>query len=125
MAYSNYGAFVYCNNNRREDKEDCELFEEMKAETFAEKCHGVMGDGDIRVKCYKQYNPDIIERQDDGTFQQVEYSCEDYLDFDVCFDYKGYQFVFKSGEPCVATMIEPDGTNWECSYGYCYGAGWE
>ena len=124
MAYSNYGAFVYCNGNRRDDKEDCVLFAEMKANSFADYCHGVMGDGNIRVKCYKQYNPEIFERQEDGTIQQVEYPCEDCFDFDVRFEYKGYKFAFKAGEPCVATMIEPDGTSWECTYDYCYGAGW-
>lgn len=125
MAYSNYGAFVYCNGIRREDKEDCELFDNMVVTSFADYCHGVMGDDNIRVKCYKQYNPEIFERSSDGTVHQIEYPCDDYLEFDISFEYKGYKFNFKSDEPCVATMIEPDGTNWECSYGYAYGAGWE
>lgn len=124
MAYSNYGAFVYCNGDRREDKEDCVLFEDIKATSFADYCHGVMGDGNIRVKCYKQYNPDIYERLADGTIQNVEYPCEDPLEFDVLFGYKGYKFEFRSGKPCVAIMTEPDGTNWECTYDYGYGAGW-
>ena len=54
MAYSNWGAFVYCDGIRREDKEDCTLFEGYPVKSFADYCHGVMGDGDIRVKCYKQ-----------------------------------------------------------------------
>ena len=125
MAYGNWGAFVYCNGTRREDKEDCVLFEGIKISSWADYCHGVMGDGNIRVKCYKQYSPEIFERLADGTIQEVNYPCEDSLDFDVLFEYKGYKFEFVSGKPCVATMIEPDGTKWECSYDYCYGAGWE
>ena len=125
MAYSNYGAFVECNGNRREDKEDCVLFEEIKPESFADYYHGVMGDGNIRVGCYKQYSPDIYERLANGNIQEINYSCEDPLEFDVLFEYKGYKFEFKSGKPCVATMIEPDGTEWECSYDYGYGSGWE
>ena len=67
MAYSNYGAFVYCNGDRREDKEDCVLFEDIKATSFADYYHGVIGDGNIRVGCYKQYNPDIYERLADSS----------------------------------------------------------
>ena len=125
MAYSNYGAFVECNGNRREDKEDCVLFEDINMGLWVDRCHGVMGDGDIRVKCYKQYSPNIFERQADGTIQEVNYPCEDDLNFDVGFEYKGYKFEFISNEPCVAIMIEPGGTYWKCSYGYGYGAGWE
>ena len=60
-----------------------------------------------------------------GTIQKVDYPCEDDFDFYVLFEYKGYKFKFKSGKPCVAIMTEPDGTNWECTYDYGYGAGWE
>ncbi len=35
MAYSDYGAFVFCNNERREDKEDVALFA-TDEETFGE-----------------------------------------------------------------------------------------
>ena len=127
MAYSNWGAFVYCNGVRREDKEDCVLFEGMAKKSLIDYCHGVMGDGAIRVKCFKQYSPEIFEQNSDGTIYEIEYEIEDAdsLEFDVHFEYKGYKFDFKSGDICKATMTEPDGTNWECTYGYCYGAGWE
>ena len=66
MAYGNYGAFVYQNGKRRPDKEDCLLFETdpNPPEDFSDYCHGVMGDGNIRVKCYKQGLPQIYELQD-------------------------------------------------------------
>ena len=105
MAYGNWGSFVYCNGTHREDKEDCVLFENTKATSWADYCHGVMGDGNLRVKCYKSYPPEIFE-------------------FDIHFEYNGYIFDFVSGEPCSATMREPDGTVWQCNYGYEYGAGW-
>ena len=128
MAYSNYGAFVYCNGERRMDKEDCKLFEESEIESWADYCHGAMGDGDIRVKCYKKYLPKIYERQPDGSIIKVlccdENSPEyDEVKFDVVFEYKGYRFEFVSDKPCRAIMIEPDGTTWECDYDYCYGSG--
>lgn len=121
MAYSNWGAFVFCNDIRREDKEDSVLFEGMH-----DYSHGVMGDGAIRVKCFKGYLPEIFEQDSDG-IHKIEYEDEDAdtFEFDVRFEYKDYKFDFKSGDVCKAMMTEPDGTIWECTYGYCYGAGWE
>lgn len=125
MAYSNYGALVYMNGERRQDKEDCALFESSKIESWANYCHGVMGDGKIRVRCYKQYIPEIFELQEDGTEKQIEFDYGDEeFDFNVDFEYNRYKFHFESGEPCTAEMIEPDGTKWECNYDYMYGAGW-
>lgn len=130
MAYSNWGAFVYCEGERRQDKEDAPAFEEIEVKSWADKCHGVLGDGDVRVRCYKNYAPVIFERHSDGTITEVAYRDEDEFDpweFHVDFKYKGYRFEFhESGtyRPCSALMVEPDGTRWECNYGYMYGAGW-
>ena len=130
MAYSNYGAYVYCNNNnRREDKEDVTLFENIKANSFADYCHGILGDGNIRVRCYKQYAPEIFERKDDGSIVEINYYDEyddeiDCFEFSYKFNYKNYSFSFESGKQvCTAIMVEPDGTKWECTYGYEYGSG--
>ena len=124
MAYSNYGAYVYCNGEHRTDKEDCPLFEGQETESYSDLCHGLLGDGDIRVKCYKMGNPMIFEKQFDNTFEQVQYHLPSNK-FEVKFEYKGYKFYFKSGKPNYAEMIEPDGTQWKCEYGYKYGAGWD
>ena len=145
MAYSDYGAFVYCNGVRREDKEDVALFatDEETFGTASENIpsgarlwvamahdrsirlyHGVMGDGSIRVACYKQGSPAIYEATDEGV-NEIEYAGEDEDPYDYCIDYeyKDYKFHFESDKPYEAQMIEPDGTVWECSYDYEYGAG--
>lgn len=153
MAYSDYGAFVYENGNRREDKEDVALFEKPE-DTFGTSVenvssgmriwasllraresgkelgwidhihHGTMGDGNIRVLCHKQSLPEVYELMDNGEIIEVEVPCEECFEWGVVeFEYKGYKFRFESGEPNVATMIEPDGTEWCCEYDYWYGAG--
>lgn len=103
MAYSDYGAYVYCNNLRREDKEDVALFA-TDEETFGMPSaeigsgsriwasltkamkdgtdrdwiesihHGTMGDGNIRVLCHKQHLPEVYERLEDGTIQKIDIS---------------------------------------------------
>ena len=80
--------------------------------SFADYNHGVMGDGAIRVKCFKEYSPEIFEKDSDGTIHKIEYEDEDAdgLEFDIHFEYKGYKFDFKSGDVCEATMEDPDGT---------------
>ena len=154
MAYSDYGAFVWCNGKRREDKEDVATFA-TDEETFGTSSenvpsgariwvsllkrqedgikddwinhihHGILGDGDIRVMCHKQGLPTIYEATPDGIIK-VEYTDEDtdcYEYGEIHFEYKGYKFMFKSGKPYYAQMIEPDGTEWKCKYDYWYGAG--
>ena len=161
MAYSDYGAFVYCNGERRTDKEDVALFD-TDEETFGMDSanipsgarifmnllkmqqdgvdfegndswitrhihHGIMGDSDIRVMCHKQGLPYIYEMTEDG-IKKIKY-CDDDTDYfeyeDIVYEYKGYEFLFHSGKPYEAEMIEPDGTHWVCEYDYLYGAGFE
>lgn len=154
MAYSDYGAFVYCNGERRRDKEDVAVFATDK-ETFGESSenipscariwasllhqkktgknynwltsihHGILGDGSIRVLCHKQGLPQIYEAVDDE-IKEVAYCGEDVDRYDytpIRFNYKGYKFLFESGKPYEANMIEPNGTEWRCDYDYMYGAG--
>ena len=154
MAYSDYGAFVYCNGKRREDKEDVATFA-TDEETFGTSSenvasgariwvsllkqkedgkdvdwinyihHGILGDGNIRVMCHKQGLPSIYEATENG-FEKIKYCDEDTDPYEydpITFEYKGYRFLFESGKPYRAEMIEPDGTKWECTYDYGYGAG--
>jgi len=152
MAYSDYGAFVWCNRIRREDKEDVATFA-TDEETFGASSenipsgmriwvsllksqgkevgwvnhihHGILGDDSIRVMCHKQGRPEIYEATENG-FENIEYCSEDtdYYEYDpINFEYKGYQFYFKSGSPYYAKMITPNGDIWECKYDYEYGAG--
>ena len=154
MAYSDYGAFVYLNGERRFDKEDVAVFasdEETfgcdsskipsgarifqslihQRESGANRSwvehihHGVMGDGNIRVVCHKQGLPQIYEATEKG-IDEVNFCNEntDYYDYGmICFDYKGYHFIFESGKPYYAEMTEPNGNKWICKYDYMYGAG--
>lgn len=154
MAYSDYGAFVFKNGERRTDKEDVAVFntpEETFGRTASEvpsvaRCvlalihaqetgkaldwftkvhHGVMGEGSIRVVCHKQHIPFIYKLNDDGSIEQIDIPGDnDPFDWGVVkFEYEGYTFQFTSGEPNVAEMTEPDGTEWRCEYDYQYGAG--
>lgn len=81
MAYSDYGAFVFKDGERRRDKEDvgvydtdeanlpsgariyANLLKNMDAGTtddwWRHSHHGVMGDGNVRVACYKYWFPDF------------------------------------------------------------------
>lgn len=155
MAYSDYGAEVYRNGIRRNDKEDAPLFITDK-EAFGESIenipnsmrifayllnnkdfismanrfgHGIMGDDSIRVLCYKVGLPQIFELTENEV-QEVVYKPEDidwYEDsYDVSYEYKNYKFhFFGDGTPYTAIMIEPNGNKWECNYGCGYGAGFE
>lgn len=104
MAYSDYGAFVYCNDERRRDKENVALFA-TDDETFGTDStnissglriwvsllhkkehswltdihHGIMGDGSIRVMCHKQHVPQVYELSDDGNLHKIEF--EELPDF--------------------------------------------
>ena len=152
MAYSDYGAFVWLNGKRREDKEDVAVFASDE-ETFGQSSenipsgmriwasllnqkdkdvdwidhihHGILGDDNIRVMCHKQGLPSIYERTEDAV-KKIKY-CDDNIDYfeyePISFEYKGYKFHFESGKPYYAEMITPDGDKWECKYDYGYGAG--
>lgn len=116
MAYCDYGAFVYKNGVRQLDKEDAFLFEDTRSAAY----HGVMGDGDIRVACYKQYLPQIFKQTKDGC-EEIPFVDEytDRLEFGTIYtECDGYLFEFRQGDMvCFAMMTEPDGTKWTCNYG--------
>ena len=172
MAYSDYGAFVYKNEERRTDKEDVGVYDtdeanlpsgirvfanilknkDREVEWWERSQHGVMGDGPVRVACYKQGFPsfyvwrdgdekptlipeeEIISHNgwDDGYVS--EYNGKKYVGFDYWFEdftvpgLEGYTFSAhgSSGDEAPAysaRMVEPDGSVWECNYDYGYGAG--
>lgn len=119
MAYSDYGAFVWLNGERREDKEDVATFTSDE-ETFGTSSenipsgariwvsilkqkedgknvdwanhihHGILGDGNVRVMCHKQGLPTIYEATEDG-LQEIKYCGED-VDY---FEYEPINFEYK------------------------------
>ena len=116
---------MFCNGERRRDKENVTVFDKPCDFKHYRPHHGVMGDSNIRVVCYKQGIPEIYELQDDGTEKEIEFDYgDDCFEYDnVSFDYEGYHFYFESGKPYYARMEEPDGTEWTCYYDYWYGDG--
>ena len=116
MAYSDYGAFVYKNGERRRDKEDVALFA-TDEETFGVDSseigsggriwanllhlqqtgkefswlnhihHGIMGDGSIRVMCHKQGLPSIYEMTNNDVGEI------DYRPSDEDIDYYDYGII--------------------------------
>lgn len=121
MAYSDYGAFVYKNGERRTDKEDVALFA-TDEETFGTSSenipsglriwmslihekesdksvdrwlthihHGIMGDGPVRVMCHKQGLPEIYELLEDGKIKKVDFADEN-IDY---FDYDSIEYEYK------------------------------
>ena len=177
MAYSDYGAFVYKNGERRRDKEDVGVYDTDEAnlpsglriwaniiknrddgndQWWRHSQHGVMGDGLVRVACYKQGFPSIYVWRDgddephcftdeelmahngwtlDNPWIQVwehdgraEPYIEGYPDYSISFTVpglEGYEFYYTHDDHYYAIMREPDGAEWECSFDYWYGAGFE
>lgn len=95
MAYNDYGAFVYLNGERRTDKEDVGVYDTDEAsllsglrvyanimkhpdgfEWFEFSHHGVMGDGNVRVGCYKQGWPEVY-KWEDGKDKPTRYTFDD------------------------------------------------
>lgn len=168
MAYGDYGAFVYLNGKRRTDKEDvgvydtdeaslpsglriyaniAKLYQSGKFEWFRHSHHGVMGDGSVRVGCYKFGWPEIYEWED-GKDEPTQYTFDclsrkfgwddykEYVDtryeadeYDKEFDFLGWHFHFWgddfSDTPKYGATMSHDGEVWECEYDYEYGAGFD
>ncbi|RGJ47440.1 hypothetical protein DXD59_00655 [Olsenella sp. TM06-36] len=168
MAYSDYGAFVYMNDCRRPDKEDVGVFDTEEASLpsglriyanimknmengedrwWKHSHHGVMGDGDVRVACYKQGWPEIwvweageaepTQYDFDGLSRRFgwddfdEYGGSRFaLDsYDKKFDLLGWHFRFWGDEcdskPAYGASMTRDGETWECEYDCEYGAGFD
>lgn len=167
MAYNDYGAFVYLNGKRRTDKEDVGVYDtdeaslpsglrvftnQLKlsggAKWFEFSHHGVLGDGRVRVACYKQGWPEVYEWED-GKDEPTLYTFDDLSrkfgwddcvehgdkrhetdEYDKEFDSLGWHFRFR-GDDCDDTpkyhaiMTNLDGETWECDYDYRFGAGFD
>lgn len=151
MAYSNWGAFVYRNSERRTDKEDVEVFDTDEAAVptgyriFANilknkdrdddnwanhSHHAVLGDGPVRLCCgYKCY-PELWHMTDNGPEQIDLKKFAEFEEDEEIFDYSGeldgYKFSTLSindGNRVELRLEEPDGTVWTSICGFEYGAG--
>lgn len=168
MAYNDYGSFVWHNGERRRDKEDSGVFDSdesdlapavkiyanlIKLDKDGDKPwlhlkHGVMGDGDVRVSCFKTCFPCIWHWPTEGD-KPEEFSYEDLVrrfgwtdyktyedsdpyppdDYNYEFDLLGWHFTFERRlldvSPQCSAVMERSGDIWECYYGSEYGAGFE
>ena len=115
MAYSNWGAFVYCNGERRKDKEDVGVFE----------YHAVLGDGEIRLCGYKCY-PKLL-RLIDGKADEIDLSqfqCGDTTSYRGVIDGHVFEAYQNEDDNMLGlNLIEPDGKEWTSTCGFEYGAG--
>lgn len=167
MAYNDYGAFVYLNGERRTDKEDVGVYDTDEASLptglrvyaniikragvndkwFTFSHHGVLGDGSVRVGCYKQGWPELYERKDGNdeltlyTFDYFsrKFGWGDYreyyekryplAEYDKEFDFLGWHFNFWGNDygstPKYGATMSRDGETWECEYDYGFGAGFD
>lgn len=81
MAYSDYGAFVYRNMDRRRDREDGGAFARDADGKDGYGCyHAVLGDGDIRLCIYKtsEANAELMYLPD-GSSEPETISVHEYL----------------------------------------------
>lgn len=161
MAYSDYGAFVYLNGERRTDKENVGVYDTDEAslpsglrvyanimkhpdgcEWFDHSHHGVMGDGRVRVGCYKQGWPEVYEWEDGKdkptryTFGELslKFGWDDYEEYgdtryaadkyDEEFDFLGWHFHFWGDDygdtPRYGATMSRDGETWKCDYDFMF-----
>jgi hypothetical protein len=148
MAYSNWGAFVYCNGKRREDKEDVGVFDTDEASCprgfriwanilknrekypnesnpwYTHSHHAVLGDNDVRLCGYKDSAELWVCR--DGKPEKIELDCdaEDEVSDEVSVNDKTWKYTYALGDTMVdLNLEEPNGTSWFATCGYQYGAG--
>ena len=106
-----------------------------------------MGDGNVRVGCYKQGWPEVYEWEDGKdkptvyTFDDLsrKFGWNDYEEYgdtryaadeyDEEFDFLGWHFHFwgdnLGGTPSYGATMSCDGETWECDYDFMFGAGFD
>jgi hypothetical protein len=137
MAYGNWGAFVYKNGERMRNHEDATPYKEQEFESgysqvfmSSKGCnphHAVLGEKDVRLTGYKHIPMLFVkgERVDIEKYKQVTDGDNDYGDSKYYGEIDGYKFEAEQydGNMVKLKLIEPDGTIWESTCGYGYGAG--
>ena len=142
MAYSNWGAFVFCNGKRRKDKEDVIAFDVDDAEKQRQNdqhidigSHAVLGDKEIRLCAYKTYprlwrlKEGKVEKIDIEPFLIDTASTEDDVEEFANYEgeVEGFKFTahrYEERRMIDLTLTEPDGTGWISTCGLSYGAGY-
>lgn len=148
MAYSNWGAFVDKDGVRRKDKEDVGVFDTDESgynsgirifvniiknrEKFPEgdepwymhSHHAVLGDGDVRLCGYKNWAELWVCR--DGKPEKIDIEIDEDAsesgEVEIGGNVWKYSFCMRDNMVDLE-LIEPDGSVWTSTCGYCYGAG--
>lgn len=144
MAYGNYGAMVFKNGERQQDREDNIPYEESESDSgyylaFARRKeglnvhHATMGNGIVRFCAYKSY-PCLYVNGEELVIDQFRTDGHDSNDWDFYShvfqgEIEGYKFKAMKGNDSYEfvdlQLIEPDGTEWLGRSGYCFGSGHE
>ena len=136
MAYGDWGAFVYKNGVRMESHEDNTPYKETElqagyAQAFLRSegmnpHHATLGDMDVRLCGYKNY-PRLYLRgeQLDMTPFLIPSEAPEWEDQDWKGLIGGYDFTVTQYDDNMVDLYlkQPDGSVWNSTCGYCYGAG--
>jgi len=134
MAYGNWGAFVFCDGERRKDKEDVYAFDVGESNQASQgvdlSSHAVLGDKEIRLCAYKNYPR--LWRFKDGKVKTVDLKPflipEESTEYNKTYigEVDGFAFIAHQYDDNMVdlTLVEPDGTKWKSTCGMSYGAGY-
>ncbi len=150
MAYSNWGAYVFKNGKRREDKENVGVFDTEEAhitsgfrifynilknemhdevEWYTHSHHAVLGDGRVRLCGYK-YGPELYYIDEKDKIREVKIKLSNHNEEDeigsgkIIIGKGTWKWSYKRGFNIVELkLVEPDGVIWESKCGLYYGAG--
>lgn len=134
MAYSNWGAWVYRNDEHDPGGEDASITPKPAGEPNYGVYHAVLGSGQVRLCGYKCY-PQIVvngETLDSRAFRHAR----DIDDDEDWSDYRAWsgevdehlfavEPVGDNDNMIDMLLIEPDGTRWTARCGFDYGAGFD
>lgn len=124
MGYSDYGAFVYRNAQRRADREDCQPFPAAAGE-LPEQFHAVLGDGTVLLIC-ERLRPQLCVGGGEVDISAYAMSspprgCQEAWSGEiqgVCFS------AFRYNTTLDLHLLEP-GASWAANCGVGRGAGFE
>lgn len=155
MAYSNWGAWVHRNGEARHDREDVAVWNTAEADVpaalsiwtnllrlreeygetgeapaYERAHHAVLGDGYVRLCGYKDWAR-LFVAWPENKVEQVEIpspydqeEAEGTVDMGELGQWK-WSYDHDGTNRIDLRLVEPDGTIWNATSGYCFGAGWD
>lgn len=122
MAYGNWGAFVYRNGERVRENEDAAPFPKQADQPFVQHYHAVLGNDRVRLIGYKHWPALYVNAEPVPLDDFMVVAGEDSA---WAGTFEGHEFkaTQNNGNMIDLWMKEPDGSVWNATCGYCYGAG--